>query len=73
MRLTRRSEVVAVASRDRDRAEAYARDWAIPHAVAGYQALLDRTDINAIYLPLPNADHVPVDARGSRCRQARIV
>ena len=57
--LARRSELVAVASRDRARAEAYARDWSVPRAIAGYQALLDDSSLDAIYIPLPNTDHVP--------------
>src|SRR5215204_1683481 len=59
MRLARRSELVAVASRDRHRAEAHAREWSIPRAIEGYQALLDDASINAVYIPLPNTDHVP--------------
>jgi xylose dehydrogenase (NAD/NADP) len=59
MRLARRSELVAVASRDRGRVETYAREWSIPRAVVGYQTILDSPDIDAIYIPLPNTDHVP--------------
>src|SRR6187401_1308651 len=58
MRLARRSELVAIASRDRARAEAYAREWSIPRAVAGYQTLLDDSNIDAVYIPLPNTGHV---------------
>ena len=59
MRLARRSELVAVASRDRLRAEHYAAEWSIPRGVAGYQSLLDDPGIDAVYIPLPNTDHVP--------------
>lgn len=59
MRAARRSEVAAVASRERARAEVYATEWSIPRAVAGYQALLDDPSIDAVYIPLPNTDHVP--------------
>ena len=59
MRLARRSQLVAVASRDRARAEAYAREWSVPRAIAGYQAMLDDSSVDAIYIPLPNTDHVP--------------
>ena len=59
MRLARRSELVAVASRDRARAEHYAAEWSIPRWLAGYQALLDDRSIDAVYIPLPNTDHVP--------------
>jgi D-xylose 1-dehydrogenase (NADP+, D-xylono-1,5-lactone-forming) len=59
MRLARRSELVAVASRDPGRAAAYATEWSIPRAVAGYQTLLEDTGIDAIYIPLPNTLHAP--------------
>jgi D-xylose 1-dehydrogenase (NADP+, D-xylono-1,5-lactone-forming) len=58
MRLARRSELVAVASRDRARAEAHAQVWAVPRAMAGYQTLLDDSSIDAVYIPLPNTEHV---------------
>lgn len=53
-----RSSLVAVASRDRARAVAYAEAWGIPQAVDGYQRLLDDPAINAVYVPLPNSEHV---------------
>jgi len=59
MRLARRSELVAVASRSVGRAETYAREWSIPRATGGYQTLLDDPGIDAVYIPLPNTDHVP--------------
>jgi xylose dehydrogenase (NAD/NADP) len=52
-------EVVAVASRDGRRAEAYARDHEIPVAHASYEALLSDENVDAVYVPLPNALHVP--------------
>jgi predicted dehydrogenase len=58
MRLARRSDLISVASRDRARADAYAREWSIPRAVAGYQTLLDDSNIDAVYIPLPNTGHV---------------
>jgi predicted dehydrogenase len=59
IRLARRSELVAVASRNRARAEHYAAEWSIPRGLAGYQTLLDDPSIDAVYIPLPNTDHVP--------------
>jgi xylose dehydrogenase (NAD/NADP) len=50
-------EVVAVASRDEAKAAAFAADFAIPQALASYEALLAAPDIDAIYLPLPNNMH----------------
>jgi predicted dehydrogenase len=58
MRACPRCVITAVASRDHRRAVAFARDWEIPAAVDGYQALLDRDDVDAVYLPLPNSLHV---------------
>src|SRR5919112_1054809 len=56
---SRRGKLVAVASRDLARATAHARDYDIPRAVEGYQSLLDDPSIDAVYIPLPNTDHVP--------------
>lgn len=58
MRLAKRSELIAVASRDRHRAEAYAHEWSVPRAVSGYDTLLSDRSINAVYIPLPNSQHV---------------
>jgi xylose dehydrogenase (NAD/NADP) len=57
VRASRRGEVVAVAARDGARAAAYARRHGIPKAVAGYAELLADPDIDAVYIPLPNALH----------------
>lgn len=59
IRMAPRSKLAAVASRSRARAEAYAREWEIPRALDGYQALLDDRGIDAVYIPLPNSEHVP--------------
>jgi D-xylose 1-dehydrogenase (NADP+, D-xylono-1,5-lactone-forming) len=51
-------EVVAVASRDTGRAEAYAREHAIPRAHGSYEALLGDPEVDAVYVSLPNSMHV---------------
>ena len=53
-----RLEVAAVASRDRGRSEAYARERGIPRAHGSYEALLEDSEIDAVYISLPNALHV---------------
>jgi xylose dehydrogenase (NAD/NADP) len=53
-----RVEVVAVASRDGDRASSYAREHGIERAYEGYEALLADPDLDAVYIPLPNSLHV---------------
>src|SRR5437763_5346954 len=50
-------ELVAVASRDRARAEAYASEWKIPRAYGSYEELLADPEIEAVYISLPNTLH----------------
>ncbi|HEX2907565.1 MAG TPA: Gfo/Idh/MocA family oxidoreductase [Phototrophicaceae bacterium] len=50
-------EVVAVASRDRERAQTFAAEVQIPRAYGSYEELLADPDIDAIYNPLPNSEH----------------
>jgi predicted dehydrogenase len=52
-------EVIAIASRDRSRAEEAARALNIPKAYGSYEELLADPEIEAIYNPLPNHMHVP--------------
>ena len=58
MRTARRSELLAVASRNPERASAYAREWDIATAHGSYEALLRDHTVDAIYIPLPNSLHV---------------
>jgi predicted dehydrogenase len=50
-------EVVAVGSRDRARAEAFAQEWEIPRAYGSYDDLLADDAVDAVYIPLPNLLH----------------
>jgi xylose dehydrogenase (NAD/NADP) len=50
-------DLVAVASRDQARADAYAAKWEIPRAFGSYEALLDDDEIEAVYISLPNNLH----------------
>jgi len=50
-------ELVGVASRDQQRAEAYAAEWGIPRAYGSYEALLADPAIEAVYISLPNTLH----------------
>ncbi len=49
--------VVAVASRQLDTAQAFARDLGIARALGSYAALLADPEVDAVYLPLPNSLH----------------
>ena len=66
-------EVVAVASRSAERAEAYAAEHGIGRAHGSYEALLGDPDVDAVYVPLPNSLHVAVGDPGARGGQARAV
>jgi predicted dehydrogenase len=50
-------EVVAIASRDRERAAAAAARLGIPRAYGSYEQLLAADDVDAVYIPLPNDAH----------------
>jgi D-xylose 1-dehydrogenase (NADP+, D-xylono-1,5-lactone-forming) len=52
------AEFVAVASRERERGERFAREHGIERVHDSYDALLADEDVEAIYIPLPNSMHV---------------
>jgi predicted dehydrogenase len=53
-----RVEVVAVGSRDRERAQAYARDHGLERGHGSYDELIDDPAVEAVYISLPNDSHV---------------
>ena len=53
------TEIVAIASRDFQRAKQAASQLGIPKAYGSYEELLADSDVEAIYNPLPNHLHVP--------------
>ncbi len=63
VRQTDRAEVVAVASREQQRADDYAREHGIERAHGSYEALLDDPDVEVIYVSLPNSLHVEWSVR----------
>jgi predicted dehydrogenase len=56
-------ELVAVASRSQETADAYAKEWGIPTAHGSYEALLEDPQVDAIYISLPNSFHVEWSVR----------
>jgi D-xylose 1-dehydrogenase (NADP+, D-xylono-1,5-lactone-forming) len=58
-----RAEVVAVASRDASRAEAYAVEYGIGRSYGSYEALLGDPAVDAVYISLPNSLHVEWSVR----------
>jgi D-xylose 1-dehydrogenase (NADP+, D-xylono-1,5-lactone-forming) len=58
LQASEKTELIAVASRDPDRAEEYAREWNIERPYGNYDLLLEDKDVEAVYIPLPNTMHV---------------
>jgi len=52
-----RGHLLAVASRDLDKAQQYAEQWHIPHAYGSYEDLLANDSIHVVYISLPNHLH----------------
>ena len=54
-----RARVVAMAARDRGRAERFARKHGVERVVDSYEAVLADPEVDAVYIPLPNGLHAP--------------
>ena len=60
IRDTRNSQVIkikAVASREKEKSEAFAKENEVPNSYATYEELLADETLDAIYIPLPNSMH----------------
>ena len=55
--------LLAVSSRDEQKARAVAQEFGIPRSFASYDDLLADPDIHAVYVPLPNTLHVEWSVR----------
>ena len=66
VRQTRRGQIVAVASRDSDRARDFASKHDIPQAMGSYEELLASDEIDAVYNPLPNSMHAEWTIKAAR-------
>lgn len=51
--------LVAVAARDRSRAEAFAQKYGVERVVDDYQAVIDDPEVDVVYNPLANSLHAP--------------
>src|SRR5262245_51542739 len=59
------TDVVAIASRDREKAGAAAKALGIPRAYGSYDALIADSEVDAVYIPLPNHLHVEWTTRAA--------
>jgi D-xylose 1-dehydrogenase (NADP+, D-xylono-1,5-lactone-forming) len=66
LRVSPDNRLVAVASRDLARGEAYAREWEIGRVHGSYEALLADPEIDAVYIPLPNHLHAEWTIKAAR-------
>jgi xylose dehydrogenase (NAD/NADP) len=66
LRVSPGNRLLAVASRDADKAAAYAREWGIERAHGSYEALLDDPEVDAVYVPLPNHLHAEWTIKSAR-------
>jgi len=66
LRLSPGNRLVAVASRELARADAYAREWQIGRAYGSYEELLADPEIDAVYVPLPNHLHAEWTIKAAR-------
>jgi xylose dehydrogenase (NAD/NADP) len=59
-------EVTTIASCNAANAQAFAKEVGVARCHGSYDALLDASDIDAIYIPLPNSLHAPWAIRAAR-------
>ena len=59
-------EPVAVAARDRNRAQAFAEENGVPAVAGSYAELVERDDVNAIYISTPATSHFEWSERALR-------
>jgi len=55
---SKHGRVVAVASRSRENAETFAREFGVPRAHASYAALLSDAEVRAVYIATPHPQHI---------------
>ncbi|QDF38815.1 Gfo/Idh/MocA family oxidoreductase [Bradyrhizobium symbiodeficiens] len=58
-------KIVAIASRDASKAEGFAREFGIEHHFASYEAMLCNSEVDAVYVPLPNTMHAEWSIRAA--------
>ncbi|MCW0215436.1 MAG: Gfo/Idh/MocA family oxidoreductase [Pseudonocardia sp.] len=67
------AEVVAVASRSKERATAFAAEHTIPTAHGSYRAILDDPDVDVLYVATPHPQHRAISLAALRAGKALLV
>ncbi len=65
-------QVAAVASRNLEKAQAFATATNIPTAYGSYEALIEDPNIDAIYIPVPNSEHAEWSIRCAEASKATL-
>lgn len=71
--MTERSRIVAVASRTPERATEYASSRRIPIAYGSYQELIQSSEVDAIYISLPNSHHAQWGIEAARAGKHALI
>lgn len=58
MKLAGNCELYAIAGRNPEKAEAFKNEFGFTKSYAGYEALIEDPDVQAVYIPLPNHLHL---------------
>lgn len=65
--------VTAIASRDMSKARALADNFGVPHAFGSYEELLASEEVDAVYIPLPTAQHLEWAGRAAQAGKHALV
>ena len=68
VQLSSTGRLAAVGSRDADRAEAFAREFAVEHAHGSYQALFEDASVEYVYVATPHPLHAESAIAAARAR-----
>ncbi len=66
LKKSKHNKLMAIASRNLERAQLYASEWDIPRVFSSYEELLGDDHIDVIYNPLPNSLHAEWTIRAVR-------
>lgn len=53
------AEVIAISSRSKEKAQAFAKEYGIPKAYGSYEALVSDDDVDLVYVATPHSHHYP--------------